>query len=691
MGGHSWLTKSVLAAQVGSPWLWEELANLGLRQESAGQGLSRSNRGAWHSVYLETSSEVAIVEARQQLEALAQHFLAGTKQLGNRQQRSGKPSVRVQSLWINIHRGRDRSVAHRHAQLGSLGEDTPMISGVMYLRANSSSAAQLCILGEESSNDSELLVEPRSGTAVFFPATTLHDVRPRDLPGSNDSDVVCKDGCEARISLAFNMCVRWPASALDEAATAGNRTLVASLLAARADMHSVDQDGFSAVVHAAEAGHVAVVQLLTDSSANPHEATQSGSQAVHLAAILAAIAGHRPVVELLTEVEPTMLQAAAGAETPLHAAAANGDCNLVQHLVNHGANVQSRRADGCEPVHAAVLNGHASALSCLLALRADPNSADASGLRPIHEALRGGLKQIAHDLIYARADVLASDDQGYTPLYWIAHGGHVPILEWFVAANFSAADLEWNSQKQAVSAAKPSDAPDTSSAASTATIRSEAMADYLAAAMMSRGGALQTEAKHMSPLHAAAAEGHVTVASWLLDHRAELLRPTPSSRVQPLHLAADEGHVPAIQWLLNARAAINAAARGRIAPLHMAASQGHRKAIELLLSRRASLQTSASDGSQPLHLAAHRGHVGSMEVLLRARATASAKTRQGEQPLHKAAEGSPHHYRHLSQMLMQHRADPEARSREGLRPIDVLKAADHLADSDNKVWAKNEL
>jgi len=638
MGGHSWLSKSVLAADIGGPQLWEELSNVGLRLERAGPGLSRSNRGAWHSSYLEVSPELPIVQARQRLEALAQYFLASPKQLGIGQQRSGKPSARIQSLWINIHRGRDRSVAHRHAQLGSVGEDTPTISGVMYLQANSSTDAQLCIFDEASSNDCELLVEPKPGTTVLFPATALHDVRPNGLTESDGADATCKRDCEARISMSFNICVRWLTSPLDEAASAGKREVVASLLMARANLHSVNQDGFSATAHAAEAGHIAVLRLLMDSSANPYRTTMSGSLAIHLA----AIAGHRPVVELLTEYEPAMLQAAGGAmaATPLHAAADNGDCVLVQHLVGHGVNLHSRRVDGCEPVHAAVLNGHASALSCLLALRADPDSADASGLRPIHEALRGGLRQIAHDLVHARADVMVSDGQGHTPLYWAARGGHVPMLEWLIAANLSATDLDWKSQEQAGSAAKGTDAADIAPAASLASIRSEAMADYLAAAMMGRGGALQTEAKHMYPLHAAAAEGHAAVASWLLDHRAEVLKPAPSSRVQPLHLAAEEGHVSAMRWLLNARAAINAAARGRLVPLHMSAAQGHAKAIEFLLLRRASVLASASDGSQPLHLAAHRGHVDSVEILLRSRATASATTRQGEQPLHKAAEGS---------------------------------------------------
>jgi len=74
--------------------------------------------------------------------------------------------------------------------------------------------------------------------------------------------------------------------------------------------------------------------------------------------------------------------------TPLHVAVDNFNLGLVEFLLDHGADVNVRDAQGRTPLHFAVINRDIELVRVLLDAEADPNARDAAGLTPL-QAVRG--------------------------------------------------------------------------------------------------------------------------------------------------------------------------------------------------------------------------------------------------------------------------------------------------------------
>ncbi|GAA6101665.1 poly [ADP-ribose] polymerase tankyrase-1 isoform X1 [Tachysurus ichikawai] len=72
--------------------------------------------------------------------------------------------------------------------------------------------------------------------------------------------------------------------------------------------------------------------------------------------------------------------------TPLHFAAGFGRKDVVEHLLQTGANVHARDDGGLIPLHNACSFGHAEVVSLLLCQGADPNARDNWNYTPLHEA-----------------------------------------------------------------------------------------------------------------------------------------------------------------------------------------------------------------------------------------------------------------------------------------------------------------
>ena len=416
---ESWLSPSVLKASYEVSQLEKDLRSLalGLWHE---QGLSRSNRGGWHSRYLNvTASGLSALAQRAQEVSLV--YL----------RRPRVTRVRVAALWVNVHRAGDYNVEHQHAEDGSLGDEIPLLSGVYYPDGPPDSG-RLHFVGPNCS------VSPEPGSLVLFPASSPHRVEP------------CNVSETPRVSFAFNLIARSAASPMHIAALTG-------ALASHVQQVNDMEDGFAPLHLAAEAGHTEMLRLLLQHRADPLVSSRYGSLPIHLA----AEAGQSLIVKDFLSSFPELLNMPGGSQnrTVLLTAAAHGDTDLLQHLLDLKAEVTSQQSDGAHALHLAVQNGHLSTSEMLL--KYGPGLAlqvDSSGFLAAQEAARGGYEEILQLLL------------GFSGVgglgYWAAHGGHIAVLS--LLEDFDA--ISEPISEGAKSSGKE-----------------EAMANYLAAALIGAG------------------------------------------------------------------------------------------------------------------------------------------------------------------------------------------------------------
>jgi hypothetical protein len=129
-----------------------------------------------------------------------------------------------------------------------------------------------------------------------------------------------------------------------------------------------------------------------------------------------------------------------------------------------------------------------------------------------------------------------------------------------------------------------------------------------------------------TPLHLASRYGHKQVASFLLEHGADV-----SAREKygnsPLHLALRWGHVEVAHMLIEHGADVSARDGDEKTPLHLALQEGHVEIAHMLIERGADVLAQDGDEKIPLHLALRWGHVEVAYMLIERGAQPRTATR----------------------------------------------------------------
>jgi len=113
-------------------------------------------------------------------------------------------------------------------------------------------------------------------------------------------------------------------------------------------------------------------------------------------------------------------------DTALHIAAAAYQREIVQKLIDMGADVRARNRRGAEPLHYAVdgvpgsptwnPRAQAATVTCLLKAGADPNAIDQSGVAPLHRAVRTRCAAAVKALLDGGADARRKNKRDSTPM-----------------------------------------------------------------------------------------------------------------------------------------------------------------------------------------------------------------------------------------------------------------------------------
>uniref|UniRef100_A0A669BWF9 Poly [ADP-ribose] polymerase n=1 Tax=Oreochromis niloticus TaxID=8128 RepID=A0A669BWF9_ORENI len=237
--------------------------------------------------------------------------------------------------------------------------------------------------------------------------------------------------------------------------------------------------------------------------------------------------------------------------TPLHFAAGFGRKDVVDHLLQTGANVHARDDGGLIPLHNACSFGHSEVVSLLLCQGADSNARDNWNYTPLHEAAIKGKIDVCIVLLQHGADPNIRNTDGK-----------------------SALDLAEPSAKAVLTGQFPVCPLNTASG------NEEKLMALLTPLNVNCHA---SDGRKSTPLHLAAGYNRVRIVQLLLQHGADVHAKDKGGLV-PLHNACSYGHYEVTELLLKHGACVNAMDLWQFTPLHEAASKNRVEVCSLLLS-----------------------------------------------------------------------------------------------------------
>jgi ankyrin repeat protein len=236
--------------------------------------------------------------------------------------------------------------------------------------------------------------------------------------------------------------------------------------------------------------------------------------------------------------------------TALYVAADKGHVQVMQLLVDAGADVDAKSKHDMTALHGSAIGGTDGAADFLLNHKANPNSVDTQGDTPLNVSAAYGREHIVQSLLAKGADPNQLGKGGMSALHQVA------------------------------------------------TCSRPEVAGRICKLLLSHGADLHVmEESGCSPLHLAVIFHNLEVVRVLLDKGADISTPYFKGRFTPLHLAATYGDMPMVKLLLSKGADPTAKnAYGRT-PSQVAKSQGHPDVAQLI-DEAAATKDKSGDGEK---------------------------------------------------------------------------------------------
>lgn len=190
--------------------------------------------------------------------------------------------------------------------------------------------------------------------------------------------------------------------------------------------------------------------------------------------------------------------------TPLFVACENGNLNMIEYLVEKGAEIDVLDEAGVAALQRASYRGNLDVVQCLVDLGAnvdvvvDNDEEDVDGETPLFWACEGKSFDVVKYLVEHGADVNKENEYGETPLFKACYSGNENIVKYLV--------------EQGAGVNKESEDEET-------------------------------------PLFFACLQGHENIVKYLVEHGADVNKATDSGET-PLHIARKKGYENIVRYLV---------------------------------------------------------------------------------------------------------------------------------------------
>ena len=360
-------------------------------------------------------------------------------------------------------------------------------------------------------------------------------------------------------------------TAMHWCAVYGKADHIKLLLKAGADPAVADGDGKTSLHWAVETDVIESIYPFTETaSAFINMKDNDGRSAIHIA----VSQGNLPMVQELCAIEGVDSNVAdVGMRTPLHWAAAADQYDIIQLLLDNGADPFLKDETGAAASHYAAQKGE-NTLAVLLAQETFAHEQDNEGRYPAHWAVMRGELSIVKPLL---KKVVPTSEGGVDAMQ---DSEGRSLLHFAVASNVQNIAKHLLKKHKADPNVKDSNGQTPLSAAC-----ENGFAEMIALLCQYNADVNLADNEGRTPLHWVAVNADQDSLEVLFQQEGLDFDAQDESGKTSLAYAAYQGHGNVVMRLCEAGAAVNTVDNDSVSPLHWAASEGYTEIVQILLNR----------------------------------------------------------------------------------------------------------
>ena len=394
------------------------------------------------------------------------------------------------------------------------------------------------------------------------------------------------------------------------------------------DVNYLGDEGFTALHWAGQKNHPEVVQVLIDAGADIEVKDEEGYSPL----LRVSKSGALNVVKMLVEAGADVCVTDNKGRTCLIFAAHKGHTETVRYLVGlKDVDVNQSGDEVCSALRRAVVGNHADVVQVLIDAGADIETKDQKGRSPLHNAGSSGALDVLKTLVKAGADVCVTDSTGRTCLIFAAHRGHTETVRYLVGlkdVDVNHVDTTgWPALRHAAVRNHPdvvqvlidagADIETRDNHDRTPLLVASQCGNLRVVKVLVKAGAdvCVTDNKGLTCLTLAAGLGHSETVRTLLCLPEVDVNQSHNRGFTSLHCAVLKKHSDVVQLLIDAGADIEVN-RDRISPLRCACDVGELDIVQMLVEAGAGVRATDNEGNTCLILAAQKGHTETVRYLV---------------------------------------------------------------------------